>query len=267
MKTYLSYFTLKFKMGLQYRAAAYAGILCQLFFGFIFAFVYVAFYESNTGSVPMDLPKLISYVWLVQAFYALFYLGHKDKEIINMIKNGNISYELTRPQNLYMMWFSKIYGDKLSSVALRCLPIFLITIFLPSPYTLNLSITLERFLVFLPSFFLASILICSFIVLVHTIIMFTLDEKGVISMFIIMADILAGVEIPLAFFPNFLKTISNFLPFRYMTDMPLRLYVGDIPINEGLIGILAQLIWIILFYILGNILMKKALVKATIQGG
>lgn len=267
MKTYLSYFTLKFKMGLQYKAAAYAGILCQLFFGFIFSFVYVAFYESNPGSVPMDLPKLISYVWLVQAFYALFYLGHKDREIISMIKNGNISYELTRPQNLYMMWFSKIYGEKLSSVALRCLPIFLITIFLPSPYTLNLGITLERFLVFLPSFFLASILICSFIVLIHILIMFTLDEKGVLNMCIIMADILAGIEIPLAFFPNFLRTISNFLPFRYMTDMPLRLYVGDIPISEGLIGILAQAIWIILFFVIGKILMKKALKKATIQGG
>lgn len=86
-------------------------------------------------------------------------------------------------------------------------------------------------------------------------------------MCIIMADILAGIEIPLAFFPNFLRTISNFLPFRYMTDMPLRLYVGDIPISEGLIGILAQAIWIILFFVIGKILMKKALKKATIQGG
>ena len=36
MKSYLSYFILKFKTGLQYRAAALAGMSTQVFFGFVY---------------------------------------------------------------------------------------------------------------------------------------------------------------------------------------------------------------------------------------
>ena len=267
MKTYLAYFILKFRVGLQYRAAAYAGILTQMFFGFIFAFVYIAFYDSNPGSVPMELHKLISYVWLVQAFYAMLYLRHRDSEIVSMIKTGNISYELVRPQNVYMMWFSKIMGDKLASVTLRFLPVLILTSFLPGALRLDLSITLVRFIIFIPSFILAFVLIISFIVLMHVCMMFTLDDRGIIGMFVTVAEIMAGVEIPLPFFPGFMRNISNFLPFRYMSDFPFRFYVGDISIPEGLISILVQLVWIIILMVIGKLLMKKALSKATIQGG
>ena len=74
MKSYLSYFKLKFKTGLQYRAAAIAGICTQFFFGFVYISVYVAFYETGSSNLPMTLKEIISYVWLGQAFFALIYI-------------------------------------------------------------------------------------------------------------------------------------------------------------------------------------------------
>ena len=106
MKSYLSYFKLKFITGLQYRSAALAGIFTQLFFGFIYISVYIACYESNSGNLPMPLDELVSFLWLNQAFFSLIYLWYKDKDILNLIKTGNLSYELCRPQDLYFMWFS-----------------------------------------------------------------------------------------------------------------------------------------------------------------
>ena len=50
MKSYLSYFKLKFITGLQYRSAALAGIFTQLFFGFIYISVYIACYESSDAT-------------------------------------------------------------------------------------------------------------------------------------------------------------------------------------------------------------------------
>ena len=117
--SYISYFKLKFKTGLQYRAAAIAGISTQLFFGIMYISVYVAFYESNPNTIPMPLVELVTYVWLGQAFFSLIYMWYKDKEIINMIKSGNIAYELVRPQDLYLMWFSKIYGEKASKEVVK----------------------------------------------------------------------------------------------------------------------------------------------------
>ena len=75
MKTYLSYFKLKFKTGLQYRAAALAGISTQIFFGIVYISVYVAFYESDSSNLPMELSELVSYLWLNQCFFSLIYKG------------------------------------------------------------------------------------------------------------------------------------------------------------------------------------------------
>lgn len=267
MKSYLSYFKLKFITGLQYRSAALAGIFTQLFFGFIYVSVYIACYESSSTNLPMSLNELVSFLWLNQAFFSLIYLWYKDNDIIKLIKTGNLSYELCRPQDLYFMWFSKIFGEKLSGALLRFLPVILIAVLLPSPFNLDLSITLPRLLIFIIAFSLSSILTVSIILLYHVICLITLDEKGIVNIFMVLSDILSGLVLPIPFFPNFLQKISNFLPYRYVSDFPFRLYVGNISLQEGIKGIIIQIIWIIILILIGKLITKKALKKVVIQGG
>ena len=83
----------------------------------------------------------------------------------------------------------------------------------------------------------------------------------------VVADILSGLVIPIPFFPVFMRKITNILPFRYISDFPFRLYVGDITIKEGYIGIIVQIVWIVILLILGRILIKKALKNVVVQGG
>lgn len=267
MRGYLSYFKLKFINGLQYRASALAGISTQFFFGFVYVLVYIAFYESGSSDLPMTLNELISYVWLGQALFALIYLWYKDKEIINMIKSGNIAYELCRPQDLYITWCFKILGERLSMVMLRFLPVVIVSVLLPSPYNLTLTTNLITILLFLIAIALSSILMTVLVTLYHVICVFTLDEKGVVNIFMVISDILSGLTIPIPFFPKYLQTITNLLPFRYISDFPFRLYVGNIGINEGIVGLIMQIIWIIILVIIGKILSTKAFRKAVIQGG
>ena len=82
MRSYLSYFKLRCLTNLQYRAAALAGLSTQFFFGIVFIMVYLAFYESGSGTLPMPINQLVSFVWFCQAFFAIIYLWQKDKEII-----------------------------------------------------------------------------------------------------------------------------------------------------------------------------------------
>ena len=267
MKSYITYFKLKFKTGLQYRAAALAGMATQVFFGFVYVSIYVAFYESGSGNFPMKLNEIVSYVWLGQSMYAIIYMWYKDKEILNMIKSGNIAYELCRPQDLYFMWASKILGERLSNCALRFLPVIIFAILLPSPYNLDLSITLPRLLLFMIIIVLSTILMITLTLLYHVICIYTIDDKGIVNILMVTSDILSGMLLPIPFFPKYLQNISNVLPFRYITDFPFRFYVGNISINEGLIGILIQIIWITILIILGRLITKNALKKAVIQGG
>lgn len=212
MKAYLAYFILKYKTGLQYRANAYAGIVTQIFFGIIYTSIYIAFYESDITNIPMELSKLISYLWLIQAFHALIYLWYKDKDILNLIRTGNIAYELCRPQDIYYMWGFKIMGERFANASLRFIPVLLFASILPIPYKLNLSIDFIRFIFFIISFILSSILMVVIVLLTHIICMFTIDDKGIVNIFNVIADFLSGHAIPIPFFPTVIRNIINYTP-------------------------------------------------------
>ena len=268
MKKYVSYFKLKVKNGLQYRAAALAGISTQIFFGFMYVSIYIAFYNSGSkGKLPMPLNQLVSYTWLAQAFLALIFLWKKDKELIQSIKNGDIAYEFLRPQDLYFMWLARFLGDRISATLLRFIPVILVAIILPMPYTLKLSTNIFLTLLSILAIILAGIIAATLSLLFHIICLFTIDDRGIVNMFMVTSDVLSGLTIPIPFFPKYLQQLSNILPFRYVTDFPLRLYVGNIELSSGLVGILVQITWIILLIIVGKSLLYKASKRIVVQGG
>lgn len=267
MKFYKSYFKLRFINNLQYRAAALAGMSTQLFFGSIFIMVYLAFYESNSLNGPMRINELVSYLWLNQIFLSLTYMFYKDGEIFDMIKNGNVSYELIRPKNLYFMWYFKIIAQRLSNATLRSIPIIIITLLLPKPYNLSMPLSITHFILFVVALFIGTLLMTSIITMYHIITLRTLDEKGITNIIAAVGEILAGGVVPLPFFPLFLREIANVLPFRYISDLAFRVYSGNIGINEGLYGILIQTIWFIIITIIGIFLMSRCVKKMTVQGG
>lgn len=54
MKKYLSFFRMRFLMGLQYRAAAAAGVVTQFTWGFMELLVFRAFYQADASAFPMS---------------------------------------------------------------------------------------------------------------------------------------------------------------------------------------------------------------------
>ena len=267
MRFYLSYFKLRFITQLQYRKAALAGIATQFFFGLVYIMVYLAFYESSTNNGPMEINELVSYLWLNQAFFALTYMYYRDDEIFNMIKNGNIAYELLRPKKIYFMWFSKIIAQRLSNVTLRFLPVIIVAFLLPYPYGLSLPLSFMHFIMFLITLTVGTLLMTAIITLYHILTLSTLNEKGITNIFMALADILSGGVIPIPFFPIFLQKIANVLPFRYICDLPFRLYSGNISVSDGLFQMLIQIIWFLIIAFIGIIILKRSLKKVVIQGG
>lgn len=267
MRAYFSLFKMKLISALQYKAAAIAGISTQLFFGFVFIMVYLTFYESNNTTYPMEVNHLVNYLWLNQAFFALIYIWLKDKDFISMIKNGNIAYELCRPVNFYFKWYFSMYASRIASVTLRFLPVILIAFLLPSPYNMTLPPTFMTFVIFIIALFISSVLVTSITLLYHIIIIYTLDEKGVISFLMVFGEIFSGGTVPIAFFPKAMQFIAKLLPFQYICDLPFRIYSGNIPLDKSFSVILGGIIWCIVIILFGYLLSRKALKRASVQGG
>ena len=215
----------------------------------------------------MELSQVVTYLWLNQAFLALINQYTLDSEILKLIKDGGISYELTRPKELYYMWYFKIIGQRLAGVTLRFIPVLLITSFLPAPFNFGLPSSLSHFLLFLLSLTVGTLLVTALAVLYPIITITTMNEKGLASIMMSIGQILSGLEVPIPFFPRFLQVISRCLPFQYISDLPFRIYVGNISIQQGINGIIIQLIWLFVIVCFGHFLLNKQLRKVVVQGG
>ena len=198
-KKYISFFRIRFINGLQYRTAAYAGIATQFAWGTMRILMFRAFYEADPGAFPMDFQALSCYIWLEQAFLALFVPWTFDNDIFNMIRDGNIAYELTRPMDLYWMWFTKNLALRISRAVLRCAPILVVAAFLPAPYGMRLPADPVSFVMFLVTGVLGAWVVVSFMMLIYIACFHTLNPQGIRIIAISVTDILSGSVIPLPF--------------------------------------------------------------------
>lgn len=267
MKKYLSFFRIRFNTGLQYRAAAAAGICTQFFWGMMEILMFRAFYQADPASFPMEFSQLSSYIWLQQAFLALFMSWFFDNEILASITNGNISYELARPLNLYSMWFVKNVAIRISKAILRCMPILLVAFLLPAPYGLSLPPNPAIFLMFILAMTLGLFTVVSFSMLIYIATFFTLSSQGVRMVALSLTELLSGSLIPLPFFPDSIRKILDWTPFASMQNLPFRIYSGNIAGIEIAQGIGLQIFWVLTLILFGKLWMDYALQKVIVQGG
>ena len=268
IRPYLSVWKLRFLLGMQYRTAAWAGIATQLFFGFVFNMVYVAFYAQGSASAgDFALEQLVSYVWLQQIFLSLIMLWYRDNEIFQLITSGNIAYELCRPCGLYAFWFAKLLGQRLSAAALRCLPILLVVFFLPEPYRMQPPPSPAALACFLVALLLGLLIVVGVSMLIYISVFWTMSPTGSTLMISVAGEFFAGMILPVPLMPDWLQNVANALPFRWASDFPFRIYAGQIPLREALSQIPAQLLWIAALLALGSWSLRRALRKLVVQGG
>lgn len=267
MKKYLSFFRIRFTNGLQYRAAAYAGVVTQFAWGFMQILLYKAFYRANPAAFPMEFSQLSSYIWLQQAFLALFMTWFLENDIFLSITNGNVAYELVRPLNLYNMWFVKNLANRMAKAFLRCMPILAVAAFLPKPYQIAMPLSLPSFLLFLTSMALGLLIVVAFCMLIYITTFYTLSPMGIRIVAVSLVEFLSGGLIPLPFLPDPIRQVLELLPFGAMQNIPLRIYSGNIAGSQMLFRIGLQVFWLVVLVLTGKAYMGKALKKVVVQGG
>ena len=267
MNKYLAFFRLRFSMGLQYRAAALAGMATQFFWGTMEILMFRAFYRADPGAFPMTLEAVCAYVWLQQAFLTLFNAWMLENEILDSIINGNIAYELCRPINIYNMWFSRNMANRFSRAVLRCMPILLLAIVLPAPYGLMPPASPLAFFLFFFSLLLGVGVTVAFCMLIYMTCFFTISPVGLRMVTVSMVEFFSGAIIPLPFLPDGIRDVFELLPFASMQNVPLRIYSGNIQGNDMFKALFLQVFWLCALIFTGKCLDALAMKKITVQGG
>lgn len=265
MNSYRGLFKMTFKGELQYRAKAISGVLTQFFWAIMYIYLYTAF-MGNKLIEGFSIQQMISYVWLGQAFLVLRFTD-LPKNCASEIENGNVCYKFVRPVNIYNQWFFEHLGYKLSATLLRFIPIVVVALILPNSIGLMLPVSLPAFLLFVLTLGIGALMTSAISMLIVCLTFKTLSAKGTTAIANTVCGLLGGLYIPLPLMPQTIQNILNYLPFRFITDLPFRIYIGNTGIIDALIFIGISLFWLVILIILGKLFMSKVLKKTVIQGG
>ena len=267
MKALFTFFRMRVIHGLQYRTAAWAGVVTQFFWGFMEILLYKAFYEAAPDRFPMAFEALVSYIWLRQALLALLNTWTFDNELFTKVLDGSVAYELCRPTSLYGMWFTRTLALRISRVILRCVPLFIVASLVPAPWGLNAPASALALGCFVLSLGLAACVGVAFSMILYFTCFYTLSSEGIRFMMLPVAELLSGDLIPLPFLPDWLANIFHYSPFGSMANAPLRIYSGDLSGGAMVEMLFLQVFWLAALAFIGWTLQNRGLRKLCVQGG
>lgn len=263
MRAYVAIVSARFRLLLQYRTAALAGLTTQVFWGLMRVMLFEAFYRSSTAHQPISFEQTITYIWLGQALLGIL-PWNLDADVRDMIRSGSVAYELTRPLDLYYFWFCRAIALRSAPTLLRAVPMVVIALpflgmRLPASATAGLACALSILLAVLLSAAITNLLSIS--------LLWTISGDGVWLMVAGITMLFSGSLAPLPLFPAWSQPIVHFLPFRGVMDTPFRIYMGSIGGSGVISAMLHQVAWVIALVVLGRRLLRNGMRRLVVQGG
>lgn len=251
--------------GLQFRLSLLVMVFGNLLYLTLIYFLWKSIYASAGCEVVNGMTFEGTMIYLVLAsalynfmeMYIVWYMGRN-------IQSGKIVLELLKPLKYknYMFWtFS---GNLIVNFFATFLPTFIVVMFVTKgiiPIGMNL-------LYFVIGVILAVIINFNIDFLIGTVCLYTESIWGINIMKQVIVSLLSGATIPLAFFPDKVRDIVNYLPFRAIYDTPLTLLINRDCNSQYIISKLGfSLIWAIGISIITTLFWKISVKKITVNGG
>lgn len=268
---YAAIIAVRFRLLLQYRAAAIAGVCTQIFFGLVLIMVYEAFYSSATVATPIAFSQLASYVWLGQALIAML-PWNVDAELRMMIRNGAVAYELCRPIDLYSLWYARAFAHRTAPTLLRLVPLTVFAaVVLPlvglDEWRLSPPASLHAALGFCATLACSLVLVSAISTLINISLMWTISGDGIAMLIVAAVALLSGIVVPLPLYPDWAQTIISWLPFAGVIDQPFRIYTGHLALGDVPLVMVRQLGWALVLVGFGRWLLRRGMRRIVVQGG
>ena len=262
LRPYLTAFRVRALLETQYRGAALGGLVTQLFFGLVYAYLYSALYA---GSDPAGLRATVTYVWLQQMFFRALFMS--DGEFQQQILSGSLAYTLCRPVDQHLYWISRNLAAQIIGMLMRAIPMMLLQFLLPSEVRMALPASPLALAQFILSLLLGVFCVSQVHAIALACTMKTLDNRGLSAMLSLLLMTFSGNVVPLPLFPESLQQLIRYQPFAQVLDAPIRMYLGAQRMGEWLLNLAVQLGWIVALMALGRWLWARQLRSVTVQGG
>lgn len=271
LRPYLAVLGARYREVLQYRSAALANSVVQLFWGGIRLMVLAAFFASASTEPPMAFAAVVAYIWLGQAFFGLLPYS-LDPDIQRKFLEGNVAWELLRPVNLYAFWYARTFAHRVADTTIRMLPLLFVALWvLPwvglDAWALKPPPSLASGIAFAVALFGMAALATAVTMLFQTTLFWLVSGRGLQACMYGLISLLSGLAVPLPLLPAWLQPALYWQPFRGLGDTPFRIYSGDIAVSAAPVEIALQFGWTAVFVGIGYAVLSQGRGRLVIQGG
>lgn len=261
---YLQVARQSFRRHLAYRGATLAGLFTNAVFGVLIASVFSALYRSRgdteTAVAGFTLTETLTFIWLGQSLIMLVYLWGWW-EVAVAIQSGDVVADLMKPIDYYAFWLSRDLGRAACQFLVRFAPTLLIGAVL---YRLAWPRSVGIWLAFGCSLVLAVIVSFALRFILNASAFWLLDVRGLMSVATMATNLFSGLLVPIPFFPPWLRTVTEFLPFRAFVMMPIEIFLGH---GNPVAALGIQLFWAVVLSLLARTVLKIGVRKVVVQGG
>ena len=250
---------------LQFRASFIVMVIGNILYLIVVYFLWKAIYASAGTDVVngMTLSDTLVYLVLATALFNFMEM-YAVWEIGRNIQSGKIVLDLLKPMEYRKLLFWSYSGTFIMQFLFTFLPTFIIVAAV-SGGAIPIGINLLYFAV---SVVLAVSINYSIDFIVGTICLYTESIWGINIMKQVIVLLLSGATVPIAFFPEPLKSIVYYLPFQSIYNAPLSLLLDGSPsANTVLTTLGMQLFWCAAMFVISKAFLKVSLRQITVNGG
>lgn len=267
-RTYLPFASNELKRNLAYKGAFYLYMLCSLFGSFINYYLWMAIYGSAPGQTLGGLTKeeMVVYVFMSYITSLLAMISIAKTVGLDVVK-GNIAMNLIKPMDYRMSLIARSFGTMAYHFLM---PGIFVWIGLEVYKVLVLGlppVRVQNVALYLVSVCLSFLIYVLFDFCFGMIGFFTTYIFGLQLAKDALLSFLTGQLIPLSFFPEAVQRIFDFLPFSSMIYTPVMVYLGKYTTAELAVVLGRQLLWVVLLYVLGQLIWKQVTKRLVVLGG
>jgi ABC-2 type transport system permease protein len=265
VRPYIQYARCAFQRRAAYRLANWTGIVVNFFFFLIHAQIFFAFFAGRAEVVGWSAYQTVLYFAISESLLMVIgvFPSQGGQELMERIRNGDVSVDLARPVELYGRDLAERIGSAGYFLLARATVLYLGCTLI---YGLSAPLRIELWLWPL-SLALAIGISGSLTYLACATAFWTEHARGPVGALVLISWFLGGAVIPLDFYPDWLRLICNLLPFRGTLYAPVALAAGKLAGGALAFSLAHQVAWFGLLVTLSRAVETRGVRRLVVHGG
>jgi ABC-2 type transport system permease protein len=255
-----------FRRYATYRVATAAGAFTNSVFGIIIAYTYIALWEARPDLGGYGVAQALTFAWMGQALLAPvgIFGGFIIDDLADRVRTGAAAIDLHRPVSLLGLRLAEDAGRAVYHLLARGLPPTVVGAIL---FDLAWPNRIGTWAVALLAIGLAIVVGFGLRYLLGLLAYWIIDIQGPAWVLVVLQLFFSGMMLPLVVFPDWLRAVSDVLPFRCLVQIPIDVFLSE-DTGVDVVSLLAvQLLWVGVLLGAGAALTRFAVRKVVVQGG